>query len=79
MAIDEQTTQETAGRGNYNEDKKTPVPPTVENITRYKNEQVLPLQSLEGKPVEQEHHWQKDHKCERVKEHVNNEWIKYSE
>ena len=71
IALDEQTAQETACRCNDDENEETPVPPTIKDITRHEDELVLPAQPLEHKPVEQEHYWQEDHECERVKQHRN--------
>ena len=48
----EQATGKTAEGGDDDEDEKTPIPPTVEDITRHEDEQVLPPQLLENKPVE---------------------------
>ena len=65
-AADEQATEEAAQRGNDNENQKTPIPPAIEYITRHKDEEILPPQPLEYKPVEQKHHWQEYHECERI-------------
>jgi hypothetical protein len=64
--LDEQTAGKTAQRRDYDENEKTPIPPAIEHIASDKDEQVLPPQLLENKPVEQKHHRQKNHKCERV-------------
>ena len=71
ITLNEQATQEAACRRDDDENQETPVPPAVKDITRHKDEQVLPTQPLEDKPVEQEHYRQEYHECERVKKHLN--------
>ena len=67
---DEQTAKEAAERSDDNKYQETPIPPPIKDITRHEDEQILPPQLLEDKPVEQKHYRQEDHKCKRVKKHI---------
>ena len=68
--LDKQAAEKTAERGDDNKYQETPIPPSIKDITRHEDKQILPPQLLEDEPVEQEHYRQEDHECERVKKHI---------
>jgi hypothetical protein len=67
--LDEQSAEKAAERSDDDENEKTPIPPAIKDVARHEDEQILPPQLLEDKPLEQEHYRQENHECERVEKH----------
>ena len=53
MFLQQDTTEIAAKRGRRYEEKETPIPPAIEDITGHDNQQILPLVVLEDEPIEQ--------------------------
>lgn len=70
VALDEQTAAPAAKRGEGDEEKEPPVPPSVEQIGDRHDKEVLPSQTLpENEPVEQENDGQEYRKFYRIEQH----------
>lgn len=57
--LQHQPAAKAAKRGQSYQQQKTPIPPTIEQITGRHDKQVLPTQGLEHEPIEQKHYRQK--------------------
>ena len=74
MAFDEEATAPAAERGEGNQEEKTPVPPTIEEVRDRNHKEVLcPHTPLKHKPIEQEHSRQKQGELYRIEKH---NWIR---
>ena len=64
QSLNQPTTLVTEERGEDDEQQKTPVPPSIEQVAGDHQEEVLRLGLFKHKPVEQKHNGKEQHKCQ---------------
>jgi len=69
ITLQQKPTSITTQRCECNEQQKTPVPPSVEHVAGNDNQEILPTQLTESKPIEKKNYWKENQELERIEKH----------
>ena len=71
VLVNKKARSETTGRGECNQEKEPPVPPSIEDVGHHYDEEILQLKVLlEDEPIEQKHYRQEDGELYGVEKHL---------